>query len=45
MSFDRKKVKISEAINDMVAYTQLTDTVMQHIMISEDEEFDEVDNL
>ena len=33
---------MSEAIHDMVAYTKLNDTVIQHIMISEETKFDKV---
>ena len=35
---------MSDAIDDMVAYTQLNDTVLQQIMMSENEELTRVAN-
>ena len=35
---------MSDAIDDMVAYTQLNDTVLQQIMMSENEELVKVAN-
>ena len=39
-----KNIKMSDAIHDMVAYTQLNDSVLQQIMMSENEELTRVAN-
>ena len=43
--FSRMKyIKMSDAKNDMVVYTQLNDTVLQQIMMSKNEELTRVAN-
>lgn len=42
MRFDRKMLSISESIDDMEAYTMLTDQVYYQILCSSDSELQEV---
>ena len=42
MRFDRKMLSISESIDDMEAYTMLTDQVYYQILCSSDPELQEV---
>ena len=40
--FFRRMVKISESVDDMVAFTRLTDNIIEHISFSQDPNLAEV---
>ena len=43
ISLSSQKVKMSDAIHDMTAYSRLTDAVLHQIMVSDGQELEEVD--